>query len=376
MVASLQHAQKIDRLTALSDVLDRIDQLVTAVAPRRCAITAAAGRILAADVVMPKRRPARATALRDGWAVRAGETVDAGSYAPALLSTAPTQVDAGDELPAAADAVAPLETVALRSDFAAALLPIVSGEGVLAEGTDATTGEPLLRAGERVRPLDFAVLRALGLDEVQVREPRVRVAAVRTDPIVDAAAEFLAHAISIAGCTIEAARSGMGINDIESVLVTAGADAIVVVGGTGAGRHDRSVHSLARVGRVEVHGIALAPGETAAVGAVGKIPVLLVPGRLDAALAVWLTIGRRIVDRLSGRADGEPAVVATLSRKVASPLGLAEIIPVHRDGDTVEPLATGYLPMAVLARADGWIMVPADSEGHPAGARVKVRALP
>lgn len=376
MVASLHHAQKIERLTALSDVLDRIDRLVAVVAPRRCAVAAAAGRILAADVVTAVRRPGCAIALRDGWAVRAGETADAGSYVPAPLSTPPMQVDAGDELPAGADAVAPRETVEFRSNVATALLSIVPGEGVLTEGADATMGETLLRAGNPVRQVDIAVLRQLGIGEVVVREPRVRLAAVRSDPIFEAATEFLAHAISAAGGTIETVRNGIEINDIESVLVPAGADAIIVVGGTGAGRRDRSVHSLARVGRVEVYGVALAPGETAAVGVTGEIPVLLVPGRLDATLAVWLTVGRRIMDRLGGRADDQTAVFVTLSRKIASPLGLAEIIPVCRDGDTVAPLAAGYLPMAALARADGWIMVPADSEGHPAGARVEMRALP
>ena len=39
--------------------------------------------------------------------------------------------------------------------------------------------------------------------------------------------------------------------------------------------------------------MALSPGETAAFGFVGERPVLLIPGRLDAALAVWLMSGGR-----------------------------------------------------------------------------------
>ena len=40
------------------------------------------------------------------------------------------------------------------------------------------------------------------------------------------------------------------------------------------------------------------------------------------------------------------------------------------------PLASEYLSVAALANADGWLLIPADSEGHPAGTRVTVRALP
>ena len=68
---------------------------------------------------------------------------------------------------------------------------------------------------------------------------------------------------------------------------------MVAIGGTGSGRNDASVRTLARVGQVAFHGIAIAPGETTALGFVGARPVLLLPGRMDAALAGWLTVGRR-----------------------------------------------------------------------------------
>ena len=69
-------------------------------------------------------------------------------------------------------------------------------------------------------------------------------------------------------------------------------------------------------------------------------------------------------------------MTARLTRKVASNLGLAELIPVRlRDGEA-EPLGSGYLPLQTIAQADGWILVPADREGHPAGTSVMVRPWP
>jgi molybdopterin molybdotransferase len=73
-----------------------------------------------------------------------------------------------------------------------------------------------------------------------------------------------------------------------------------MIGGTGAGARDDTVHALGQTGAVEAHGIALSPGETAA----SALPIpgryCLMPGRLDAAMAVWLLIGQAILARLRG----------------------------------------------------------------------------
>ena len=69
-------------------------------------------------------------------------------------------------------------------------------------------------------------------------------------------------------------------------------------------------------------------------------------------------------------------MAAKLTRKVASNLGLAELIPVRLRGGDAEPLGSGYLPLQTIAQADGWILVPADREGHPEGAAVLRRLIP
>ena len=120
-------------------------------------------------------------------------------------------------------------------------------------------------------------------------------------------------------------------------------DLIIAIGGTGSGRRDDSVRALAQHGAVEAHGIAVSPGETAAFGFVGARPVLLVPGRLDAALAVWLLIGRHLVAKLAGgRVEDMPAVMP-LKRKVTSAIGLTEVMPVICADGMAEPLGSGYL---------------------------------
>ena len=131
-----------------------------------------------------------------------------------------------------------------------------------------------------------------------------------------------------------------------------------------------------RCTKFEIAKTELAPGETTALGTVGARPVLLLPGRIDAALAGWLTVGRRMLARLAFRLIEDQPFAAELARKVASPLGLAEVIPVRRRLGRVEPVASGYLSLQALARAEGFILVPADSEGYPEGSRVVVRPWP
>ncbi len=168
---------------------------------------------------------------------------------------------------------------------------------------------------------------------------------------------------------------------LYEALGEARAHAGFVVGGTGSGRGDSSVRTLARFGRVEAYGIAVSPGETAAIGYVGARPVLLVPGRLDCALAIWLLIGRQVIAKLAGGHVVDAPNVLPLKRKVVSTIGLVELIPVRYDqdaahGTVADPLASGYLSFEALTGSDGWISVPAESEGFAAGTKVAVRPWP
>jgi molybdopterin biosynthesis enzyme len=363
--------QRIARLTPLADVLASFDLSVGPVAPREEALAKALGLTLAADVVEAEGRPPAALALRDGYAVQSGMTADASSYAPAPLSPAPPQVNTGDPLPVGADAVAPLDAVQVRGALAEALAAVAPGEGVLTADADTTPHLKMRLAGARLRHIDIALLQTLGVARVMVRQPRVRIVCTRSDEIVRGAATLIALAIN--------AESGIAVTDniaLEAALTDDGEDAVVAIGGTGSGSNDASVSTLARVGRVQFHGIGITPGETTALGFAGPRPVLLLPGRIDAALAGWLTVGRRMLARLAFRLIEEQPFTAELARKIASPLGLAEVIPVRRRLGRVEPCATGYLPMQALARAEGWMLVPADSEGYAAGTRVVVRPWP
>jgi molybdopterin molybdotransferase len=362
--------QTIARLTPLAEVLALIDREVMPVAPSRIPLTQALQATLAEGVIAATR-PAAPLASIDGWALAADLTRDAGGYAPAPLPQVPPLVETGQPLPAGADSVAPLDTVKVVQGRAEALAPVNAGDGVLTAGCDSDGSTPMRRAGEQLRPVDIAAFTAVGVTQVSARLPRLRVVPVRSDLIVASAAHLIAG-----DAASGAATPGDGVGELSEALADKGIDAVVAIGGTGGGRNDSSVQALTRAGRVAVHGVGLTPGETAAIGFAGSKPVLLLPGRLDAALAVWMTVGRRMLRRLAGGAVSEQAEIITLSRKVTSTVGLAEVIPLRRSGELAEPLAAKYLSFTALTRSHGWLLVPADSEGYPAGAQVEMRPWP
>jgi molybdopterin biosynthesis enzyme len=369
------------RLAPLREVLSGIDALARAVEPRAVEVSAAGGRVLASDVAVEAPLPPTAVALHDGWAVRSELVADAGPYGPVALIPPPAFVEVGAPLPPDADAVLPPDAVTIRGGVAEATAAAVPGDGVLAAGADAAAGQILRRAGERLRAVDVAVLRAAGVPRVSVRAPRLIIVTANLfiDAVDDTVGPLLARAIDGdgAGGAVDIARIAPDGPPLEQALQDSQhADAVVIVGGTGAGRHDMSVRTLARLGKVEMHGVGLVPGGTAALGSIGARPVLVLPGRLDAALAVWLVLGRHLLMRLTGRTDAEAGTPVRLARKIASSVGLAEVVLVRRCDRGVEPIASGSFPLHALARADGWVLVAPEREGFPPGATVDMHALP
>src|SRR5207244_2673103 len=99
------------------------------------------------------------------------------------------------------------------------------------------------------------------------------------------------------------------------------------------------------------------------------------PGNPVSCLCAYDLFAARAVRGLGGRGREMPyrRVRLPLARKIASVVGRVDYVRVLVSAGQVEPLAvSGASILSSTTRADGFVLVPADSEGHAAGDEVEV----
>jgi len=218
----------------------------------------------------------------------------------------------------------------------------------------------------------LTVVRAAGLERVNVRRPRMRVVNLPGDSVT---AELIVGSARGTGVDVDfVTAANRDAGSIGAALSAIDCDLLLTVGGSGVGHSDAAVLALAAHGHVFAHGIALQPGRTTAVGRIGKTPVVVLPGAPDQALAAWWTLVLPVIDRLSGRRP-RGTVTLPLARKIASQVGIAEIVLLQRNQDMWTTLAVGDLSLEAIARAEAFLVIPGGSEGFAAGSLVDVYML-
>lgn len=339
------------------------------VAPIELDVADALGCVAAAMPTLPAALPARSVAMVDGFALRAIDLAGASAYTPVPLSAPPVRVEAGDALPEGCDCVLDAGAVEQAGPIMQAVAEAFPGSGVRRIGEDLPAGAHPLVEGRRIGIVDEMIARRAGRAEVMVRRPRVRIIDVPAAGGNATTVGLVAAQLRGAGAQLDrTVAAGRDAASVGKAIKGADCDLLITVGGTGAGRNDAAVAALAAHARL-IHGLALQPGRTAAVGRIGAMPVVALPGAPDQALAVWWTLVLPVLDRLSGRAPRR-ASVKPLLRKIASGVGMTDLVLLHDAGDGWLPLATGDLPLRALVEADAWLVVPAHSEGYATGAAV------
>ena len=335
-------------------------------------LPAEALRCIAAEMPPLAMVPPGDVAASDGFAFRARDLVGASSYSPLPLARSPAWVEAGDAMPEACDCVLDADAVDRSGPVVQVLAEAIPGQSVRRAGRDLTQGSFVVAAGWPILPRHLLIARAAGLASLSVRRPRLRVVNV---PGGRLAADLVAENARAAGADV--LRSEAVARDAAPIAHALDGDAcdlLLTIGGSGVGRTDAAVLALAQRGEVTAHGIALQPGRTAAIARVGNTPVVALPGAPDQALAAWWTLALPALDRLSGRAPRE-TLTLPLARKVASGVGIAEIVLLEQGEGAWMPLAAGELSLQAIARAEAFIVVPGGSEGFAAGAPVDAYML-
>jgi len=367
----------------------------------------AAGRVLASAVVSELDVPGFDRATMDGYAVRAESTEGATSYnrLPLVVigdslpghpfegSVAVGQavrIMTGAPLPPGCDAVLPAEwseDAAATTATVCALAAVSPGKNVGRQGEDIVRGTTLLQTGRVLRPQDLGVLSSIGLGEAHVfSRPRVRLVVTGNEllpsgsrphgyRIADANGPMLAALVERDGGVVDA--PGLVADEPNAILnaLQAAADVIVVSGGSSVGIEDLAPTLVARHGELAIHGIAMRPSSPTGLGRIGSRLVFLLPGNPVSCLCAYDFFAGRAIRALGGRAKAWPyrSIRARLTRKISSPIGRLDYARVRVADGAVEPLAVGGASVLTsTTRADGFVIVPDDSEGFAPGADVEV----
>ncbi|MDO9710802.1 molybdopterin molybdotransferase MoeA [Paracraurococcus lichenis] len=358
--------------------------------------TAALGRLLAAAPRSARSLPPFDQSAMDGYALHAadlaaGATDLAAGAAPLVLRRIAAgdppgpaigpgeavRVLTGAPVPPGAAAVVMEEHVALREGRVEPRRPPRPGTNIRRRGEDLAEGDLLLAPGTRLDARHLALLAAADIDQVAVRR-RVRVALLSNGnelgaAIRDSNRPMLAALLA----RPEIALTDLGVlPDDPAALAAAlaeaarGHDLILASGGISGSDADHLPGALrAAGGEVEVLKLAQKPGKPLAHGRLGAARCLFLPGNPLAALVGFLTLGRPLLARLAGAAEGAgPAPVAALAaRGFARKPGREEFLPARVIGQDasglplVEPAGLfGSARLVPLAAADGLLWVPAD----------------
>ena len=393
------------RRADVDEVLAWIDEHSAPLGSTLVEVDAASDRVLAESVAAPIDVPAFDRSAMDGYAVRGVETTGAGDYNPLAFNvigqalpgrpfegtvTAGTavRVMTGAPIPTGADAVVPAEYANEKEGRVDVTLAAGTGKHVGLRGEDIRAGAVVLANGRRLRPQDAGLLASLGLPRIRVVErPRVRMIVTGNEvvsagepkqlyQIYDANSAMLRALVARDGGIVERhVKPGDDPASIREALVAPGADVVLVSGGSSVGSEDHAPRLLSEIGELAIHGVAMRPSSPAGVGRIGDTPVFLLPGNPVSCLCAYDFFAGRAIRLRGGRAPDWPhrTKEAVVSRKIVSAIGRVDYCRVRIVGEEVEPLAlSGASILSSTTRADGFVVVPAASEGYAPGARVNV----
>jgi molybdopterin molybdotransferase len=162
---------------------------------------------------------------------------------------------------------------------------------------------------------------------------------------------------------------------IRNAITAPGADVVLVSGGSSVGTEDHAPRLLAEVGELAIHGVAMRPSSPAGCGRIGDTLVFLLPGNPVSCLCAYDFFAGRAIRLRGGRSGDWPhrRREGIVARKIVSAIGRVDYCRVRLTGEDVEPLAlSGASILSSTTRADGFVIVPSESEGYGAGSEVTV----
>ena len=391
--------------SSVEDVINWLDQQTLPLPEQTIAIEQATGRILAQDIVSEINIPGFARSMMDGYAIIAADAYGASSYNQLPLhvigksmpgigtqaqvtSGTAVKIMTGAPIPEGADAVLPAENVEVDGTMVLLMESVAEGRNIGRIGEDIEAASLILPQGRRLRPQDVALLASIGKKEVRVLCP-VKVSIVVTGneilPVGSVAQDY--QITNSNGPLLETLGRRDGALIVSSKIVADNEqliqqallgeyDILLISGGTSVGEEDLVPLLVAKLGKLIFHGVAMRPSRSTGVGMIDDKLIFLIPGNPVACLCAYDFFAGRLLRRLSGQVRHWPyfSVHKKLRHKLVSMLGRTDYARVRLVGEQqVEPVAiSGAANLSSTTIADGFVLVPTNSEGYAENSEVEV----
>ncbi len=374
------------------------------------------GRVTSRAVTAKISSPFYHSSAMDGYAVRFTDTFGASERTPQRLKLGEqaVYVDTGEPIPDGFNAVIMIEDVNIvRSQTNPPLPPFSKGgRGGLDEyieiiasvtpwqhvrviGDDIVATELILPENHRVRPVDLGAMLAGGHVDVMVRrKPKVVIIPTGTEIVEPGAAlqkgDIIEYNSRILGGLVsewggEPVRFRIipdSLEELKKAILEAHSkgDLIIINAGSAAGSEDFTAKAISELGDVILHGVSIKPGKPVILGWVKGKPVLGIPGYPVSAYITFSLFAKPLIYKWQGLEVEEPEILkAKISRQVASTPGQEEFlrVKVGKVGDNfiATPVSRGAGVLMSLVRADGFVRIPAMSEGLGAGTEIDVELM-
>ena len=357
-------------------------------------------RITAEPIFAKCCSPLFNSAAMDGIAVKSAKTAKAKEERPLILEpgTGYKIIDTGDPVKSPFDAVVMAEDVIEESGSDRVMITrsVPGWQHVRPIGEDIAAGEMLLPSHHTIRPVDIGVLLAGGILNLKTfRKPTVSIIPTGTEiimpyenpsegDIIDSNSGMFAAMVTEAGGIPH--RCGIVPDDYQQIKEAVlgeieKSDVVIINAGSSAGTEDYTVHVLREIGEVIIHGVAMKPGKPVILAVVGGKPVIGLPGYPVSAYLAFENFVEPVLRKMAGEDSlsgltSRKTVKAVLSKRIVSSLKHREYVRVKvgKVGDkfVCAPLARGAGAAMSLVRADGFCVIPQESEGFEAGETVDV----
>ncbi len=356
-------------------------------------VTESFDRITANAVYARYNSPLFNASAMDGIAVRADDTQKAMETMPVVLKDDQFSiVDTGDPIHPPYDAVIMAEDIVETEEGARITASAAPWQHIRPVGEDIVAGEMILPGNHRIRSIDIGVLLSAGIAEIQVvRRPQVAIFPTGTEliepggepkegSIIESNSRMFEN--MVAECGGRSHRFPIIADDYGKIRAQVSEavdkfDLVIINAGSSAGTEDYTVHVLRELGDVLVHGVAIKPGKPVILAMVRGKPVIGLPGYPVSAYIGF----KNFVEPVLGMMGKRPATTAErldacISKRLVSSLKHKEYVRVKvgkvDDKFVAAPLARGAGAAMSLIRADGFCVIPQNSEGFEAGEHVEI----